>query len=180
MEAFSSTKSLITCFWGASHCATQHQLISSVAPQGNFSNYHICIFCFIPSICLAFQQNTNSLMRGTGSVIHHKPQKPICCDRPYKYSESTFRLICVSVSPTTSRERRTLLTLSSSCHSNISIRIQKIRLVVYYPAYKLILNSLFSIKTHRYSSFLLQLTWLVTSLSPGFLNCKMRIRFKAL
>jgi hypothetical protein len=31
-------------------------------------------------------------MRGTGSVIHHKPQKPICCDRPYKYSESKKKI----------------------------------------------------------------------------------------
>ena len=170
----------MTCFWGASHCETKHQPISSVAPQGNFINCHICIFRFIPSICLAFQQNTNSLMRGTGSVIHHKPQKPICCDRPYKYSESTFRLIlCFCFSNNFKGEENTVNTVLI-CHSNISIRIQKIRLVVYYPAYKLILNSLFSIKTHRYSSFLFQVTWLVTSLSPCFLICKIRIRFKAL
>ena len=163
MEAFSSRKSL-TCFWGASHCAPQHQLINSVAPQGIFSNHHICVFFFIPSICFASQQNTSFLMRGTGSVIHQKPQNPIVVIYHINTQKLLSDWFCVSVSPTTSRERRTLLALSSSCHSNISLRIQKIRLVAYYPAYKLILNSLFSIKIHKYSSFLFRKT-----LPPGWL-----------
>ena len=163
VQAFSSRKSL-TCFWGASHCAPQHQLISSVAPQGIFSNHHICVFFFIPSICFASQQNTSFLMRGTGSVIHQKPQNPIVVIYHINTQKLLSDWFCVSVSPTTSRERRTLLALSSSCHSNISLRIQKIRLVAYYPAYKLILNSLFSIKIHKYSSFLFRKTF-----PPGWL-----------